>query len=467
MSAPAQDTHQKALRINLDAGKYGTLAEIGAGQEVARWFFRVGGAAGTVAKSISAYDMTVSDAIYGPSTRYVSRQRLATMLEYEYGLLAERLGPQRGGNTRFFAFADTVAARSYSRRDNAHGWLGVRFQTAPGAAASQIILHVQMLDQENVLQQEALGVIGVNLVYGALYLHEDLPALLHSLLDNLTRQRIEVDVAKVEGPAFAGVDNRSLCVQLVQQGLSEATLLTSQGEVVQAAEVLYKKPLLVVRGSFRPVTHATVDLIESARRHYAAQPAIAGEDLVVLTEMTLRHLAEGGVIDPRDFLERAETLAALGLHVMVSNYARYFRLAAHLVAHNKKTIAIAMGVRRLREMFDESYYTDLDGGILEAFGRMFKNDLKLYIYPVREEAGGAIATAQNLEVAPHLRHLHAHLLQNGLVEDIRDYNQDYLSIFAREVLDQIRSGDRAWEQLVPARVVEMIRDRKLFGWNPG
>jgi len=467
MSAPLSDTHQKALRINLDAGKYGTFAEIGAGQEVARWFFRVGGAAGTVAKSISAYDMTVSDAIYGPSSRYVSRERLVKMLEYEYGLLTERLGPRRGVGSRFFAFADTVATRSYSRRENAHGWLGVRFQAVPGAAPSQIILHVQMVDQENVLQQEALGVIGVNLVYAALYLHEDLPGFLRSLLDNLTRQRIDVDVVKVEGPAFDGVDNRGLCVQLVQHGLTEATLLTSQGEVVQAGEVLYKKPLLVVRGSFRPVTHATVDLIESARNQFAAEPAVKGEEVVVLTEMTLRHLAEGGVIDPRDFVERAETLGALGLHVLVSNYARYFRLAAHLVAHNQKMIAIAMGVRRLREMFDDAYYADLDGGILEAFGRMFKNDLRLYIYPVRERVGGEIVTARSLQVAPHLRHLHAHLLENRLVEDLHNYDESHLAIFGRQVLELIRSGDPAWEKYVPGCVVEMIRERRLFGWKAG
>jgi hypothetical protein len=457
------DTHQKALQINLDGSKYGTFAEIGAGQEVARWFFRVGGAAGTVAKSMSAYDMTVSDAIYGPADRYVSRQRLVNMLDHEFGLLVERLGPKRGRTTRFFAFANTVAARSYRRSGEAHGWLGMRFQHQPDVAASQILIHVRMLDRESVVQQEALGVIGVNLVHAALYSAGDIHALLQALLDHLGRDRLEVDMAKVEGPAFGVIDPRALSLQLVQLGLTEATLFTATGESVQAAEVLYRKPILVVRGSFRPITNATLDLIEKARCQFAAEPAVAGQEVVVLTEMTLRHLAEDGQIQPRDFLDRAETLGTLGLHVLVSNYARYFRLAAYLVAHNKKAIGIAMGVRRLREMFDESYYTDLDGGILEAFGRMFKNDLRLYIYPALAENDGARLTAANLDVAPHLRHLLAHLLENRHMEDLRDVDDIHLHVLARDVLDRIRSGERTWESLVPPPVVRMIRERGLFG----
>jgi hypothetical protein len=270
-------------------------------------------------------------------------------------------------------------------------------------------------------------------------------------------------VVKVDGPAFAGVDNRALSLQSVQQELTDATMFTADGEVVQAAEVLYRKPLLVVRGSFRPITNATLDLIESARRQFATESTVQGQEVVVLTEMTLRHLAEGGTIDPRDFLDRAETLGALGLNVLVSNYARYFRLAAYLVAHNKKAIGIAMGVRRLRELLDDSYYRDLDGGILEAFGRMFKNDLRLYIYPVLEDEGRRLVTAATLEVAPHLRHLLAHLRENRHLEDLKSYDEQHLRVFARNVLGMIRSGDPAWETLVPPTVVSMIRERRLFG----
>jgi hypothetical protein len=459
------DTQQKALQINLDAAHYGTFAEIGAGQEVARWFFRVGAASGTIAITMSAYDATVSDAIYGPTERYVSRQRLVKMLEREYDLLLERLQAARGGHTKFFAFADTVTARSFTRREETHGWMGIRFQAAPQAPPSQIIIHVRMLDRENVSQQEALGIIGVNLIHAALYLHADPVKVVAAFMDNLTADRIEVDMIKFDGPAFAGVDNRVMSLQLVQQGLTEATMFTADGEVVQAAEVLYKKPILVVRGSFRPITNATLDVIECARTQFAREHPSQADPAVVLTEMTLRHLAEQDVIDPRDFLERADTLGALGLTVLVSNYARYFRLAAYLVRHTKQQVAIAMGLRRLREMFDDKYYSDLDGGILEAFGRMFKNDLKLYIYPVSEGDQGGLVTAHTLEVAPRLRHLYTHLLQNGHIVDITRYHREYQDIRARDVLTRIRTGDPQWESLVPAPVVRMVKERKLFGWQ--
>jgi hypothetical protein len=463
MNGDVLHTHRKALRINLDAAPYGTFAEIGAGQEVARWFFRVGGAAGTIAKTMSAYDMTVSDAIYGPSDRYVSRRRLQQMLEYEYSLLLERLAATRGAQTRFFAFADTVTARSYSRQDESHGWMGVRFQGEAGSAPSQILLHLRMIDRENVQQQETLGIVGVNLLHAALYLSTDPPALLDSLMHNLSRDRIEIDLVKFDGPAFAGTDNRLTGLHLVQQGLADATMITEHGEVVQAAEILYRKPIVVVRGSFRPTTHATLDLIEQARRRFARELAVPEDHIGILTEMTLRHLAEGGVIDPKDFLDRADTLGRMGLPVLVSNYARYFRLAAYLLRQTHQRIAVAMGVRRLRELFDEKYYGDLDGGILEAFGRMFKNDLKLYIYPVAEPDG--LSTARRLEVVPHLRHLHAHLLENGYIEDLQDCREEYFGIFARSVLDQIRTGDPRWEKSVPAPVVEMVKARRLFGWK--
>jgi hypothetical protein len=459
------DTHQKALQINLDASHYGTFAEIGAGQEVARWFFRVGAASGTIATTMSAYDATVSDAIYGPTERYVSRQRLVKMLDHEYRLLLERLEAARGGRVKFFAFADTVTARSFTRHGETHGWMGIRFQAAPKAPPSQIVIHVRMLDRDNVSQQEALGVIGVNLIHAALSLHTDPASIIAAFMDNLTTDRIEVDTITFDGPAFTGVDNRVMSLQLVQQGLTEAAMFTAGGEAVQAAEVLYKKPILVVRGSFRPITNATLDLIESAREQFAREHQTQAGPAVVLTEMTLRHLAEQDVIHPRDFLDRADTLGALGLTVLISNYARYFRLASYLVRQTQQQVAIAMGLRRLREMFDEKYYTDLDGGILEAFGRMFKNDLKLYIYPVSEDGRVRPVTAATLEVAPHLRHLYAHLLHNGHIVDIRGYRREYQEIYAREVLACIRSGDPRWERMVPPRVVCMVKERKLFDWR--
>jgi hypothetical protein len=457
-------THQKALQINLDEAKYGTFAEIGAGQEVARWFFRVGGAAGTIAKTISAYDMTISDAIYGPADRYVTRQRLHSMLDHEFGLLQERLQEKRGATTRFFVFADTVRARGYKQVEETHGWLGMRFQPQPGSAPSDIIIHVRMLDKENVQQQEALGIMGVNVIYGALYLSQEPRTFIHSLIDNLTSERVEVDVIKFSGPAFRKVDNRLMSLELVEHGLATAALFTADGEVVQASEVLYKKPILVERGSFRPVTKVTLDMLEGAQALFVQEPNVQGEPLVVLMEMTLKNLTEGGVIDHRDFLDRVDLLGSLGKTVLISNYGEYYRLAAYLFRYTKEMIGVVMGVPTLREIFEEKYYTDLEGGILESFGRLFKNALKLYVYPLKDPVTGALITAENLRVAPNLRHLYAHMMENMHIQGLRGYQEACLPIFSRDVLAKIRKGDGSWESMVPPQVAALIKERKLFGY---
>ncbi len=459
-------TQQKALEINLNARKYGTFAEIGAGQEVVRWFFHVGGAAGTIAKSISAYDMTVSDAIYGTSPRYVSRQRLQTMLDYEYRLIVERLNEKRGADTDFFVFADTVAARNYKGTNESHGWMGVKFQTQPHGEANQILLHVRMLDKDNPSQQAALGIVGVNLVYGAFSSYSSPEILMESLLDNLTTERIEIDMIKFSGPEFQAIDHRLMSLKLVQLGLSNAAMFAADGEVLQPSEVLYKKAILVERGSFRPVTHVNLDMLECARQQFAAEPSVKDEPTVVtLMEITMRNLMATGEIDYADFLARADILAASGATILISNYFEYYRLAAYLAHYTTKPIAMTMGIPSLQDLFDETYYQHLDGGILESFGRLFKNDLKLYIYPLKDKTTGQLINVQKLKVAPHLHNLYEHLLENGYIESIDYYNKDYLSIWSRDVLAKIRGGDSAWEATVPPQVAQIIKERKLFGYQ--
>jgi hypothetical protein len=460
-------THQKALRINLDKAAYGTFAEIGAGQEVARWFFRVGGASGTIAKTISAYDMQVSDAIYGKCERYVGRHRLKTMLDHEYGLLLERLREKRGADTRFFAFAETVAAQGYIPRDECHGWMGMRFQAEPGAEPSQIILHVRMLDKENLLQQEALGIIGVNLVHGAFYHVQAPETFIESLLDDLTPERIEVDMIEFSGSAFGQIDNRLMSLQLVQRGLTRAAMFTANGEVVNAAEMLYKKPILVERGSFRPVTRVTLDMLHCAQAQFVQEPGVEGDDTLVLMEMTLKNLSDGGEIDHRDFLDRVDILSTLGQTVLISNYAEFHRLASYLFRFTKKKIGIVMGVPTLREIFDEKYYAELEGGILESFGRMFKNDLKLYVYPLLEQKTGAVITSGNLRVAPNLRHLYAYLIENRYIEALKDIDEKCLPILSRTALLKLKSGDASWEEMVPPEVAKIIKERRLLGYQAG
>jgi hypothetical protein len=462
------DTHQKALRINLDNTKYGTFAEIGAGQEVARWFFKVGAASGTIAKSISAYDMTVSDAIYGPSGRYVSRQRLDTMLDYEYRLMTERLASKRGENTRFFVFADTVAAKSYTRKDDCHGWMGIRFQSAPASEPSQVILHVSLLDRENLLQQEAMGILGVNLVHAALYESDDPVKVLRQLIEDLSSERIEVDLIEFSGPAFAQVDNRLMSLELVHCGLSNAAMFNSNGKVVQPAEAFYKRPILLMRGSFRPVTNVTVDMIHCALAQFIQEEGNKDEKPLVVTEMTLKNLnlLEGDAIDNRDFLDRADILGTLGGPVLITNFGEFYRLANYLQRHTQKLIGLVMGVPTLREIFEEKYYTHLAGGILESFGRLFKNDLRLYVYPFRDPQSGALITTGNLRVAQKLQPLYTYLVENQHIEAIRDYKPENLGIFSRDVYRRMAEGDPQWIFEVPPGVALMICQRQLLGFDP-
>ena len=463
------DVHAKALRINLDKRRYGTFAEIGAGQEVVRWFFRVGGAAGTVAKSMSAYDMTVSDAIYGKAERYVCRPRLEAMLEHEHRLNLERLAESRGETSAFFAFADTVSARNYRGTNECHGWMGVRFQSRPHDRDSQIVIHVRMLDGENALQQEALGIVGVNLLYGAFYFDEDPELLIESLLDGLTTQRIAIDMIELSGIAFREVDNRLMSMKLVQLGLSGAAMFDPSGAVLQPSEVLYKKNVLVERGSFRPVCHVNMDMLRSARENFERDLGLPTEsgDVVELMELTMRNLREeGGEVDRADFLARADMLAASGKTVLISDYFEYYRLAAYLSHYSNQRIAITMGASSLRELFDEKYYAALEGGILESFGRLFKNDLRLYIYPLLDQPTGKLVTVDNLEVAPHLHKLYGYLVDNGSIKQLENVNRDYLHIFSRDALRKIRAGDTSWESMVPPQVAEVIKTRRFLGYLP-
>ncbi|MFT3781665.1 MAG: TonB-dependent receptor [Nibricoccus sp.] len=481
-------TNRKALTVNLDQPKYGTFAEIGAGQEVARWFFQAGGAAGTVAKTISAYDMTFSDAIYGKAPRYVSRERLSLMLEHEYVLLQERLAGARGNSTHFFVFADTVSAKSYKGNNECHGWMGVRFQTEPGGPSNDIILHVRMWDKENILQQQALGIVGVNLIYGAFYLRDNLENFIISLVDNVGTTRIEVDMLKFSGPAFQQTDNRLASLFLVKHGLTNAVMFGPAGEVLQPSEVLYKKAIVVERGSFRPVTLVNVDMMNCACAQFVQEPLAKGKETVVLMEITMNNLLSMGELDSSDFLSRVDLLGDLGFTVLISNYSEFHRLTAYFRRYTSEMIGVALGINTLLEVFNEKYYESLPGGILEAVGRLFRNAVKLYVYPMQKEAyerymasehpeaqlpvptkpgfnSNILITAKNLQVPDNLRNLYAHLLENHYIECLHGYNEAHLSIFSRDVLRRIKAKDDSWETMVPKSVATAIKKRRLFGYE--
>jgi hypothetical protein len=480
--AEALTTLQKARRINLDAPMYGTFAEIGAGQEVAREFFHAGGASGTIAKSISAYDMIFSDAIYGKCERYVSHERLGLMLDHEYGLLVERLSAIRGERTNFFVFADTVATSNHQRTNEAHGWLGMRFQAAPMSEPSEIVLHVRMWDKDPVLQQQALGIVGVNLIYGALYLRSDPRTLIESLQDNLGVDRIEIDMLHFSGPSFEAIDNRLMALHLVECKLSNAVMFGPQGEVLQPSEVLHKKAILVERGSFRPVTHVNVDMIACATAQFVQEAAVKSKEVIVLMEITMNNLLSEGALDARDFLSRVDLLADMGFTVLISNYSEYYRLTSYFRRYTKEMIGVAVGINNLLEIFNEKYYDNLEGGILESFGRLFRNAVKLYVYPMSREAyeryivesrnsgetapsaaPSILITAKNVRVDDRLASLYSHLLENHFIDSIVGFDTNILGIFSRDALKRIRDHDVIWEDMVPKSVAVAIKRRGLFG----
>jgi hypothetical protein len=387
------------------------------------------------------------------------------MLDYEYNLLIERLDAARGAETCFFAFANTVAARSFTRRDDSNGWLGIKFQSAPRAEPSQVMIHVRLLDEENLREQEALGIIGVNLIYGALVHFENPRYMITSLLDQLTKSRIDVDMIKFSGPAFAKVDNRLMSLQLVEHGLTEAVMFTTDGEVVQPSEVLYKKPVLVERGTFRPVNNLHVDMLECARRQFTAA-APENKDAVVLMEITMHNLLQNVNIQPADFLARVDTLSTIGKTVLITSHGEFFRVVEYLRRSTQNSIGMAVGMPTVQELLDPRYYAALPGGTLEALGRLFAGPVRLYVYP-RKEANDKLITTENIPVPDNMRHILAHLWANHLIEDLQGVNFSNLDIKYTELLKKIRTGDPAWETMVPAAVRDIIKSRNYFGFGGG
>lgn len=462
VSSQRFSTHEKAQQINLDPSFYGTFAEIGAGQEAARWFFRVGGSSGTVAKSMSAYDMIFSDAIYGPAERYVSQERLMEMLDHEYDLLVERLARKRGSNTRFFVFANTVVARGYHAPRECHAWTGVRLQMRPEGPVNQIILHYRLLDEDGLAQQEAIGVMGVNLIYAAYMFWDDLDRMLLSLKDNLTGHRIEIDMFKMSGDDLSMHDNRIASLKMVQKGVCQAALFGPDGEILQPSDTFYKKSVLLERGFFRPVTKVNIDMLERGRARFLQEETAEGVRPIEIMEITMRNLRTGGAIDYDDFLARVDCIGAMRKHVLISDMGEFYRLQHYLEQYTQHLIGIVIGQPLLKEIFRETYYENLPGGILESFGRLFKNRLKMYVYPSVDEATGRALTASDLELPEHLLHLHLYLMDNGYIVDLPTPSSPLPYHASRVIAEKIQTGDASWEQFVPSKVVRLIKERGYF-----
>ncbi|HHL53184.1 MAG TPA: TonB-dependent receptor [Flammeovirgaceae bacterium] len=457
---------EKALRINLDRSIYGSFAEIGAGQEVAANFFRAGGASGTVAKTMSAYDMTVSDAIYGKVGRYVCEERLLAMLDREYELLASRL-KFRAKDTTFFSFANTMEAINYARTNRGHGWIGFRFQLCPEAPTNQCVIHIMMNDKDPNLQQEVVGIIGVNMIYACLYF-TDPEEILCSLVDNMWPGRVEIDMFRLEGPDFTHVDNRLMSLKLVKNGMTRAAMFGPEGNVLQPSEALYKKNVLVLRGRFRPVTHVNVDMLFAGLKLFKREPDVVKENIMVLTELTLHDLEADGSIDEQDFLNRVDLLCSLGQNVLISNYQEYYRLVRHLTRLNRDyKIGLILGMSNLRSIFDEKYYTNLKGGILEAFGILFGRNVKLYIYPtLKPGTDDEIIGLDDFELPDRQKSLLQYLIDNDKLAAVRNVEPKNLHIISDNVLEMIRNQENGWEKMVPHKVATLIKEKGLFHYRP-
>tara|TARA_B100000497_G_scaffold19279_1_gene22836 strand:+ start:139 stop:1617 length:1479 start_codon:yes stop_codon:yes gene_type:complete len=455
----------KALRINLNENIYGTFAEIGAGQETVRNFFRAGGASGTIAKTISAYDKDFSDAIYGVEEdgRYVTEDRLKKMLTHEMNLIEERILREKHPNKIYFAYANTVATIDFAKKYKGHGWVGIRFQTNPDEPYSEIILHIRFHETEALLQQHTLGILGVNLIYGAYYKHDSPKNLLRYLYDHIDKDKIEIDTINFSGPKFDKVDNRLMSLQLIKNEMTDAVMFGPDGNNVLPARILYKKNILALRGSFRPVTKVNIDMFEKSHEMFINESKVDKDRTVTIFEITLSNLRAEGEIDEEDFMDRARLLCSLGHTVMISNFQEYYKLVEYFSRYTKMRLGLAMGVNNLIDIFDEKYYRHLSGGILEAFGKLFFKDLKVYLYPMKNKKG-VFTTSENLKVHPRMKELYKFFKYNGKVIDVENYNPEVMGIFSREVLAMIENNTAGWEKMLPLGVGEIIKEKKLFSY---
>lgn len=457
----------KALRINLNENIYGSFAEIGAGQETCRHFFRAGGASGTIAKAMSAYDKNFSDAIYGAEDdgRYVTETRLRKMLAHEMNLMENRLTREKYPNKIFFTYANTVATIDFAKQFKGHGWVGIKYQVEASADYNEIILHVRFKETDARLQQETLGILGTNLIYGAFYKYNEPKKLLRYLYDNLDKDQIEIDTINFSGPVFQNIDNRLMSLQLVKNGMTDAVMFGPDGTNVLPAKVFYKKNILALRGSFRPVTKVNMAMYEKSYEMFIKENKVDEKKTVVVFEITLSNLRAEGEIDEQDFIDRADLLCSLGQSVMISNFQEYFKVVEYFSNYTKARMGLAMGVSNLVDIFDEKYYRHISGGILEAFGKLFFKDLKVYLYPMQDPKTGELITSENLKVYPRMKELYKFFKYNGKVIDITDYDENIMNIFSRDILRMISEGEKGWEDMVPEGTAELIKDYRLFGYT--
>lgn len=461
---PKPSISDKALRINLNKNIYGSFSEIGAGQETARHFFRAGAASRTIAKAMSAYDKQFSDAIYTieDDGRYVTENRLHKMLNHEVKLLDERLDHAENPKRLFFSYANTVATIDFAKKFKGHGWVGIRFQNEPQGVFNEIVLHIQFKENDVLLQQRTLGTLGVNLIYGAFYQHHSPKKLIAHLYDQLDKDQLEIDTINFSGPAFKNVDNRLMSLFLVKNGMADAVMFGANGQNLLPANTLFRKNVLLLRGSFRPVTVVNINMYKKSLLQFLKKNSITEERTAVIFEITLNNLLNEGALDEQDFLDRAELLCALGHTVMISNFKEYFKAVDYIWNYSQEKIALTIGVPSLVEIFDAKHYTNLSGGVFEGLGRLFKHNLEIYTYPMLNEKD-EVVTSNNITLNnDKLKPIYQYFKEEGRIIDIENFELKNLKIFSHKVLGKLRNDDASWVNDVPEKVAELIKEKKLF-----
>ncbi len=448
-------TLAKALQINQDLERYGAFAEIGAGQEVARHFFLAGRASQTIAKTMSAYDMIYSDEIYGreASGRYVVESRLMKMLDKEYALLQRRLATHRGDKTKFFAFANTVATGT-PETPRCHGWMGVQFQKNPNGESNTIILHVRMLDRMRIQQQEALGVLGVNLLEAAFFHLDDPEHFIDNLIENLKKDQLVIDVLKFAGPDLKHFDNRRMNLSLVARGVSEAVLFDAHLDILNIADTVHGKILLFQRGSYKPFTKTHLDVLEKGIEQLTKETGT--KEVLPILEITIPPKSE---LDMDDFITRIEMIAKLGFKPLVSQFHLYYQLKRFFRKYTDQPMAIVMEASKLSKIFDEFHYKNLEGGIMEGLGKLLDAKTKLFIYPHKTDQ--LCQTASTFHPPPKVAHLYSHFLDLQQITDISGCDESGIYHHANEIRELFQKKDSSWEKMVPQKIADLIKKTKV------
>ncbi len=456
-------TDRKALKINIDTNFYGSFAEIGGGQEVARHFFTAGGSSETVAKSISAYDKVFSDVLYNNNLpgRYVSEDRLVKMLTQEYFEVCDLLQKQKP-LASFFAYANTVETLNYRKTNNGHGWLGVKFQSQPLGMPNTVLLHVDLLENDGLLQQATLGILGVNLVYACKYYMHDHDNFVLSLLDNISTDRVKITMLRMTGPDFESLDNRLLAVKLVKFGMTNAIMFDKEGNVQQPSDMLYKKNVITLRGVFKPITNVTEDILNRSLDLFKNDEDYEPDNTLTFCELSFNDIMSEGEVNATDFLQRVDMLNEFGQNVMVSDFREYFKLVKYFSDFKLKKLRIIIGVPTFEKFLDRNYYRGLPGGIMEALAKMFPENMKLYVYPTRDTLGDELIDSKKVRMDDDIRLLYEYLMQNKFILDLSSNFDSQLHVRSYQVLEMIRGNKAGWEKFVPEVVAKAIKEKGYY-----